>query len=972
MSQNLKIQVIMSAIDKLTAPFRSAANQAQKMSTALRANKTLLKQLNQAQEKVKNTGLPQAQERLRAKIEQTNQAIKKQENALKKLNQQAKAKQRYNAQVQSLKNGSQFASSFGQRAMMHGGAVLGTGSFAMRNALTFEQEFSRVQALTRLDKVKDAESLKRLRDQAIHLGATTSFTTKEVASGQGYLAMAGFNPKQIEDSMPAILNMTKAAGMEMGRVSDIASDISSGFKIPAEQMNRVADVLTLTFTSSNTNLELLGETMKYLGPIASSTGQEFETMAAMVGLLGNVGIKGSQAGTSLRAAMTRLAGPPKMAKKAMAELGVKAKDAKGNMRAVTDILLDVFKKTEKMGSGTRLEYFKKIFGVEAATAMTELVNQMGVGGIEEFVKNLRNATGTAEKVASTMADNVLGDLKNLESAAEAVSISIFDETSDSMRGLIQQATELTRKINDWIKQNPKLTASITKWVAGIGAGLVSMGLLSITFSYLLYPVGRLALGLAKIGVIFPKLADGVSLFAKRVQTLKGGNALISIAKGLLSWKTVGTSVVSFFKFLGLGIVKLLNPLTYLKGALGLVTGAFRGFILISRLFITTPIGLILTAIGATAYLVYKNWEKVKRFFGGFWQGLKDGLAPVIEKFKPLGDLFSIVVGWIEKAVKWFTDLLSPVKNTNTELLAASKAGRQFGEWLAAGIDLVTKPLQWLMDSIQWVIDNMPSLSDIGKNLMPEAHSQQIQKTAALAGADPTGGELNLYDIPQVNRWSGGYAGNGGKYEPKGIYHGGEYIMTKAATARLGVPLLNALNYGKNALLAAGLGINIVNAAPVLHNDTPLFNAVPQNSITESLINIPHVNKWSGGYAGNGGKYEPKGIFHGGEYIMTKAATARLGVPLLNALNYGKNALLATGLGVSIATAQPFIIDNRPPLNATVHQSQSAPAQPMNVTININATNGQSAVDIAREVEKVLARIEQQKQVRSRSSLRDRD
>ncbi|OOF47958.1 phage tail tape measure protein [Rodentibacter trehalosifermentans] len=566
--KNLALQVTLSAVDKLTAPFRNASKEVQKLAQSLNQTKTAKKaledqqklinnftslknsvsenkrtlseaqkkaqdlakqfnatsnptkklkrefenakravtklkeaqiaennRLNQARRALSEAGistknLSQSQRELKRKIEAANQSIQKQEQRLQKLNQRTKEQARYQKQVQKLKAGSDFAAGFGMRAMAHGGAVLGSSSMMMKPAFEFEEEFSKVQALARLDKTKDAERIKQLRDQAIQLGAATSFTSRDVAAGQGYLAMAGFNDKQILDSMPAVLNMTKAAGMEMGRVSDISSDISSGFKIPAAEMNRVADVLTLTFTSSNTNLELLGETMKYLGPIAASTGQDFETMSAMVGLLGNVGIKGSQAGTSLRSAMLRLAGPPKQAAKAMKKLGVSAKDSKGNMRALTDILVDVEKKTAKMGSGDKMAYYKAIFGAEAATAMVELVKQAGVNGIQEMSDKLKNAAGTAEKVAETMADNVMGDLKNLQSAGEALTISIFDETSGSIRELIQQSTQFLRTANQWIKANPQLAASMAKWVAGISAGLVAVGALSLVFSYLLYPVGR--------------------------------------------------------------------------------------------------------------------------------------------------------------------------------------------------------------------------------------------------------------------------------------------------------------------------------------------------------------------------------------------------------------------------------------------------------------------------------------------------
>lgn len=368
----------------------------------------------------------------------------------------------------------------------------------LKPALDFEQDFSKVQALTGLNKTdpKQAEQLARLRKQGIHLGATTSFTSGEVAQGQGYLAMAGFNADQIEKSMPAILAMTKAAGIEMGRVSDISSDISSGFKIPADEMGRVADVLTATFSGSNTTLEGLGDTMKYLGPIATATGQDFETMSAMVGLLGNVGIKGTQAGTSLRSAMLRLAAPPKQAAKALKSLGVSAKDNRGNMRALTDILMDVERKTAKMGTGDRMAYYKAIFGTEAATAMVELVKQAGVNGIQEFTNKLKNSAGRAEQVAQTMADNLLGDIKNLESAREAIGIAIYDTISDDMRASIQSITEMVRKVNEWIKANPELTAKIVKWGTAMAGAVTALGALSLLTSFVFYPIARLVLGLS--------------------------------------------------------------------------------------------------------------------------------------------------------------------------------------------------------------------------------------------------------------------------------------------------------------------------------------------------------------------------------------------------------------------------------------------------------------------------------------------
>ena len=146
-------------------------------------------------------------------------------------------------------------------------------------------------------------------------------------------------------------------------------------------MGRVGDVLTATFTRSNVDLSMLGETMKYVAPIAKEFGTSIEDASAMAGLLGNVGIQGEQAGTTLRSLHNRLAAPPKMARKALDDLGISVADAQGNMRPMVDILAEIAKKTEGLGSADRLGAFKAIAGAEAGAGMAALVEQGGAGAI---------------------------------------------------------------------------------------------------------------------------------------------------------------------------------------------------------------------------------------------------------------------------------------------------------------------------------------------------------------------------------------------------------------------------------------------------------------------------------------------------------------------------------------------------------------------------------------------------------------
>ncbi|MEY0629854.1 phage tail tape measure protein, partial [Providencia rettgeri] len=207
---------------------------------------------------------------------------------------------------------------------------------------------SKVQALTRLDK--NSDDYKMLREQARDLGATTAFTANEVAQGQAFYAMAGFKPEQIKNAMSGTLSMSLAGDIDLATTADIGSNILTGFKLNSNEMNRVSDALVATFTRSNTNLTMLGDTMKYVAPVASGLGVDLETAAVAAGKLGDAGIQGSMAGTGLRSILGRLAEPPKMAGEALDKLKIKTRDAKGNLRQFTDILAELDKKTKKMGT----------------------------------------------------------------------------------------------------------------------------------------------------------------------------------------------------------------------------------------------------------------------------------------------------------------------------------------------------------------------------------------------------------------------------------------------------------------------------------------------------------------------------------------------------------------------------------------------------------------------------------------------
>lgn len=592
-----KVRQLAREIGAAGAPTKALNQQYQRAireATALKAKHAqqqtelqgLRGKLNAAGISTRNLG--QHERDLKARITATNQAMAQQEARLKRVTAQqqrlARAKQQYD-QTQALA-GSMAASGAGGLAT--GSGILYTGSRLLAPGLDFDASMSKVQALTRLSG--DSDELKALREQARQLGASTQFTAGNAADAQGFLAMAGFNPNAIRAAMPGMLALAKAGDSELADTADIASNILTGFNLQAGDMGRVGDVLVGAFTRSNTNLQMLGETMKYVAPVAAGVGQDIETMAAMAGKLGDAGIQGSMGGTALRAIISRLAKPPKMAADALEQLGIKAADAQGNLRDMPSILTELYDKTKALGSAEQAGYFKSIAGEEAFSALQVLVKQAGSGALQEFIGTLRETKGEAEEVARVMGDNLRGDLKALGSAWEDLGIQISDQQNGPLRGITQGITKVIGSVKTWVAENPALASQLVKTAAGLGLVMAGMGGLTLAMASILGPFAMVRYGMMLFGIRGAGLAS--TLFSL------GKVALPLVATGLKA----------------LAVAAMANPI------LAIITGI---------------------ALGAA--LIYSNWDRVGPYFAGLWGEIKagfsgglSGIAATILNFSPLG------------------------------------------------------------------------------------------------------------------------------------------------------------------------------------------------------------------------------------------------------------------------------------------------------------------------------------------------
>jgi TP901 family phage tail tape measure protein len=343
----------------------------------------------------------------------------------------------------------------------------------LKTSMDFEDQMARVGALA------DATGgqMTTLTETARSLGRDTRFSATEAAQGMEFLAQAGFKTSEMVAAMPGLLATAAANASDLGRTAEIAADSMNGFGMKAEQMGRVGDVLTKAGAESSTNLDMIGESLKYVAPYARTAGQTLEQTAAAVALLANVGIKGSQAGTSLRAMMERLAAPKGRGKGALALLGVDPKDKDGNLRPIQEILkqIDAEILRKKMGSGDKLELYDRIFGVDASTAAAELISQAGNGAFDAMVSKMEQAAGTNEKMAARMNATTKGFVEEMNGAFEDLNIELGDALGPEIRDLGGWAKTTATEFRLWATEHPGTIASLGKIAIQVAAVATALG-----------------------------------------------------------------------------------------------------------------------------------------------------------------------------------------------------------------------------------------------------------------------------------------------------------------------------------------------------------------------------------------------------------------------------------------------------------------------------------------------------------------
>ena len=536
------------------------------------------------------------------------------------------------------------------------------GKDVVNTGMQFEQGMANVSAIS---GATGAE-LTALSDKAKEMGTTTKFSALEAADAMSYMGMAGWNSSQMIDGIAGIMNLAAASGEELASVSDIVTDALTAFGLKASDSAQFADVLAVASSKSNTNVSLLGESFKNVAATAGAMGYSMQDTTTALGLMANAGIKGSDAGTSLRGVMTRLAKPTAEVKQAMTALGISAVNTDGSMKPLSTLIPELQTAFSSLTDSEKGQYATMIAGKNALSGFLSIVNS-SPDDFYSLSDAINNSEGAAQSMADTMNDTVSGKLTLLKSQFEGVKIAIFDALGSSQfKGVLQS-------MSDGLGA---LTPSISGVTVAIGNGLFyaiqgiyNIGMTVFTAVKTAVENNQPAIerlhtafdnvknsiinafsgnGTALIqtlaNVIIPTLCNSLSLvlniasgvisvastlspviagIAGAVTAYKiavtAANVVEGIRNGLIAFSAVmtGTQAAAFAPLTTATIAQIAAT-----SALNVVTGVFGAIMT----FVTSPIGLVVIAIGAVIAIgvaLYKHWDTVKQWAGNLWNGIKN-------------------------------------------------------------------------------------------------------------------------------------------------------------------------------------------------------------------------------------------------------------------------------------------------------------------------------------------------------------
>jgi TP901 family phage tail tape measure protein len=507
--------------------------------------------------------------------------------------------------------------------------LVGIGVASLHMAGEFQASMNKVSALGEIT----GESLKKLQGFALELGAKTKYSAKEAADGMAELAAQGFKTEQIFQAMPGVLDLAAAAGVSVAQASKAVAEGLGQWNLKASDTAMLTDLMSKAAASGSLSLSDLQTTFKYIGPVATAAGQGLQEMTAAIVLLSNAGIKGSDAGTALRAGLVRLLDPPKAAAAAMDQLGISVKDAAGKMLPLNAII-DQFVK-----SGATIEQISAIVGKNAVGAWAALAQQGGAA-LRTMTTEMDNANGATKRMADTMNGGITGAFERMKGSIETAGIAIglaLGPAAEKLAGFIEQI----------VNYIPGVVAAFTSLPVPLQAFALALVAAAAAVGPLLAGLGLMAQGASSI----------MNLFAAIKGTEAGFQALISGASAVRGIAT------AFASFTGISAV-IESVVAGISGLGASIASVAAGMSATGIGAVIVGVAVALTGLVTGIKFATEHWDALKNvmsafvtdignLFGGLGTIISNALSSVgtfisgaaASLFEPVKGAWDVFVDW---------------------------------------------------------------------------------------------------------------------------------------------------------------------------------------------------------------------------------------------------------------------------------------------------------------------------------------
>lgn len=552
--------------------------------------------------------------------------------------------------------------SVGQKLLPLSTGIVGLGVAAVKTTADFDSEMSKVSAISGAT----GTDLDKLRGKAREMGAKTKFSASEAAQGMQYMAMAGWKTQDMMDGLEGIMNLAAASGEDLASTSDIVTDALTAFGLSAKDSSHFSDILAAASSNANTNVSMMGETFKYAAPVLGSLGYTAEDAALAIGLMANAGIKSSQAGTSLRGAITNLAKPTDTVAAAMDKYGISLTDSSGKMLSLRELMEQLRQKLGGLSEAEQAQAAAALFGKEAMSGMLAIIN----GSDKDFEKlagAIDNCDGSSEKMANTMNDNLQGQITILMSQLQELAISFGEILMPKIRDIVTHIQNFVDKLNAMDEGQKETILRVGMFVAALAPMLMGLGKV-ITFSAnVSRALGTLSAGLVKAGGFSGVFTKALGLITSPAAIVVGVIAAIT-AVIIHLWNTnedfrntitaIWQKIKDAFTTFAAGISERLSALgitfSDVTSAIKTIWDGFCNLLapVLEAAFSTIAIALqtafnVILGIWDVFSAVFSGdwsgaWEAVKGIFSSIWDGLKEYFSTIIGAVKGVADVF---LGW---------------------------------------------------------------------------------------------------------------------------------------------------------------------------------------------------------------------------------------------------------------------------------------------------------------------------------------